>query len=952
LLERNLSIAEQSPEGEDVDTAIAVAELAILHAIQGNTYKAWELYERELAIRERVQGPESVRVAQTLNNMAIAARALGRLDECEAMNRRALAIRVKVFGPEHTEVAESYNGLGVLNWQLGDYGEAETFLRRAVAIYETAYGPEHLEVGRSKSFLGILLDTQGKYAEAEPLLLESIAITEVQLGSDHPDMARHLNNLANLYSNQLRYAEAEPLYIRAMEILEKTVGPDDLAFGESMSNLAIVYAEQGRYSESEPLDKRVIALFEKTLGPDHPYVAVSIEHLASSYKDQGRYDEAEPLYQRAISIVEKSYGVEHPDMAVDLNNLANLYMLQARYAEADSLVTRAFETSRMVFGPDNHNTAQTVESMCKLRRLQGQPEEALELAAEASRVRLANFHENALVLAEKDALSYSWNLRNAVSLYLSSYFDSGLGSSEIRREIADVVFSAKGRVSDGIFERQRALIEDSDSLALALAEDLRLTKFQLSELFIYGPEGDIEAYKTELESLRKLAHELEADLSRRSASFRKREEYRDVNAGSLASLLPETSVLVEYVKYDYYELNPERKLPRYMAVVARPGGEPVVLDIGQASDIDGVIEDYRAHMLAVAGSGSPPTVIDQEDYKRISGDLYAKVWKPLEEYLGDSDLVLIAGDGALNMISFAGLLDDEGMYLVEKHPVHYLSSGRDLIRLKDEEIGGTGLFALGDPDYDSAPASPEPVEVAAADVATGLSGFTVRSARSGHADLRGLTLAPLPGTRSEVEQIAEAWTQTTDDPVGVYLGSRASEDRFKADAPGNRVIHLATHGYFLEGVESDEGYVGENPLLLSGLFLAGVNVRDEVSGDMGAEDGILTAYEVSALDLTGTDMVVLSACETGLGKVEEGEGVYGLRRAFQMAGARTVISALWRVSDRETADLMGDLYGRVGESIPETMQRIQKSRIGAIRADDQADHPYTWAGFLALGDWK
>jgi CHAT domain-containing protein len=120
---------------------------------------------------------------------------------------------------------------------------------------------------------------------------------------------------------------------------------------------------------------------------------------------------------------------------------------------------------------------------------------------------------------------------------------------------------------------------------------------------------------------------------------------------------------------------------------------------------------------------------------------------------------------------------------------------------------------------------------------------------------------------------------------------------------------------------------------------------------MGLEDGILTAYEVSAMDLTGTEMVVLSACETGLGRVEEGEGVYGLRRAFQMAGARTVISALWPVSDEETAGLMGDLYTRTGESIPETMRRIQLKRIEAIRAGNGPDHPYTWAGFIALGDW-
>jgi CHAT domain-containing protein len=200
------------------------------------------------------------------------------------------------------------------------------------------------------------------------------------------------------------------------------------------------------------------------------------------------------------------------------------------------------------------------------------------------------------------------------------------------------------------------------------------------------------------------------------------------------------------------------------------------------------------------------------------------------------------------------------------------------------------------------------------------------------------------------------------EPADIYLGRDAGEDRFKSEAPGKRVIHLATHGYFLGGAcqpeqqdrefASDMAYVGENPLLLSGLFLAGANLHGEGADSLAAEDGILTAFEISAMDLTGTRMVVLSACETGLGRVEEGEGVYGLRRAFQMAGARSVISALWTVSDEATADMMSQLYERQEESIPETMRRIQLEKIRELRLAGQPDHPYIWAGFIAMGDWR
>lgn len=210
--------------------------------------------------------------------------------------------------------------------------------------------------------------------------------------------------------------------------------------------------------------------------------------------------------------------------------------------------------------------------------------------------------------------------------------------------------------------------------------------------------------------------------------------------------------------------------------------------------------------------------------------------------------------------------------------------------------------------------------------------------------------------------IASQWRESTSELVVAHYGPDASEENFKAHAPGSRVIHLATHGYFIEGscqpnlpkrgIDAEQGFVGENPLLLSGLLFAGSNLHGAGADSAQAEDGILTAYEVSALDLEGTEIVVLSACETGLGEVKEGEGVYGLRRAFQMAGARTVVSALWPVSDQATADMMGQLYDKGDESLPETIRNIQLKKIDELQSDNKVDHPFSWGAFIALGDWR
>jgi CHAT domain-containing protein len=353
---------------------------------------------------------------------------------------------------------------------------------------------------------------------------------------------------------------------------------------------------------------------------------------------------------------------------------------------------------------------------------------------------------------------------------------------------------------------------------------------------------------------------------------------------------------------------------------------------------------------------------DQREYVEISRELYDRIWRPIEEHVVDRDLVLIAPDDALNLVSFAGLMDRDSTYLIEKSTIHYLTCGRDLMRLKERSKIGSGLLAFGDPDFDAA-ASARLQDSHRPEDSVGSAGYhATRNVRSGCVELAQTRLSPLPETRDEVEQILAHWQQATDERAVAYFDSDASEEKFKREAPGYRVIHLATHGYFLTGEcrpespdtmsESARGDFDENPLLLSGLFVAGANLHGADADSSGAEDGVLTAYEVSALDLEGTDLVVLSACETALGEIDAGEGVYGLRRAFQMAGARTVVSALWPISDKATSETLSRLYEETGHTVPEQLRTLQLERIRALREAGELDHPVRWAAFIAIGAWE
>jgi len=930
--------ADSLSKAGNLDSAVVIAKVALQKA-------------------EAQFGKSDTTVASVLNTLGKLYYRQAKFAEAEPPFKRALEIREKTLGPHHPDVAISLSNLGNLYEEQARYAEAEPLYKQALEIQEKILSPDHPKVASSLNNLGILYWQQGRYVEAEPLYKRALKIREKALGPDHPDVASSLNTLGNLYWSKGGYVEAEPLYKRALKIREKALGPDHPKVASSLNNLGMLYDDQGRYTEAESLYTRALEIREKALGPDHPDVAPSLNHLGILYHKQSRYAEAEPLYKRALEILERVLGPDHPDVALSLNNLGMLYDDQGRYAEAERFHKRALEIREKALGPDHPDVASCLGSLAVLYRDQEKWYDSQSSARRAHDIRRKNFRDGFEVLSEKNALLYSKFMRDEAGTYLSILCDSPDTSSGCAREIADVVFSSKGQVSDGIFARQRTFFQETDSSLRPLADSLRLARFKLAKLWVKGPDEEHpEGYKNELSKASGEKERLESELARRSVSFRKELEIWEVDCKKVSRCLPIGCALVEFTKYNYIKPRGETE-PRYLVVVVNSDNEVFTIDLGRAAKIDSSVSWYRSHFQF-------PAMIDARGYKRISGEIYRLVWRPIEKKLGRAKTLFIAPDGALNLVSFAGLMDDTEKYLIEKYPIHYLSSGRDLLRLKEKPPCGSGLLALGDPDYDapaSARLSTKPVQ-AVTDTLLASASPIVRNIRSGRKELKEMKVSRLPQTRHEVELVSKRWKEESKEPVRTYFGAQACEKTFKADAPGSRVIHLATHGYFVspeylsrpqrKGIGLSETFVGENPLLYSGLFLAGSNLHGKGADSLGAEDGILTAEEVEGMNLEGTELVVLSACETGLGEVKSGEGVYGLRRAFQMAGVRTVVSTLWPVSDQTTAELIGRLYSTKRGNIPQLMQKMALDRIKELRKKGQSDHPYSWGAFIALGDWR
>ena len=934
LYQRALALREKALGPDHPDTATALNNLAGLYHATGAYTKAEPFYQRALAIREKVLGPDHPDTSISINDLAVLYYDIGAYAKAEPLYQRALALREKTLGPDHPDTASSFNNLALLYCATGAYAKAEPLYQRALAINEKAFGADHPDIAASLNNLAGLYYATGAYAKAEPLLQHVLAIKEKALGSEHPDTATLLNNLAGLYHATGAYAKAEPLYQRTLAIREKALGPDHLDTATSLNNLAKLYCDTGAYAKAEPLYQRALAINEKVLGPDRPATATSLNNLAGLYYATGAYAKAEPLYQRALDIRERALGPEHPATAYPLNNLAALYDATGAYAKAEPLYQRALVIREKVLGPEHPDTATSLNNLAGLYYATGAYAKAVSLSQRAEdidEINTTRFLFSGDEARKQDYLEQRRGNVNAnVSLSLAAI------DSRAKTLGLTAVLQYKGRVLDAVADSVELLRRSADPKDKKLFDDLAAVAQQFSTL-AYGGLGNLspEAYRDRLDTLTREQERLEGELSARSAAFR--QAVAPVTLEGVRQRLPADAALVEW--FCYQPFDPKAKdpktrwgAPRYVAYVLRREGEPAAIDLGAAQDIEALVGEFGAAVSDRTLTAS---------YDEAARRLYGKLIEPLQSSLSGIHRLLLSPDGALNTIPFAALIDGNGAYLTQRFELTYLTSGRDLLAMASPEPARGGLVVMANPDYGQSTSSPP-------------SNFKSHR-RSPDLDRSGWEFEPLTGTAEEAEALRRLLKLDVRD---VLTGVQATEEKLKS-LHGPRILHIATHGFFLKDQEAATGALrpvnsnsgapplplGENPLLRSGLALAGANARH--SGE--SDDGILTAAEAAQLDLRGTQLVALSACETGLGDVRQGEGVYGLRRALVLAGAQTQLVSLWKVADAQTRALMVDYYERLlkGEGRSAALREVQKAMI----ANPATQHPYYWAAFLSIGNW-
>ncbi len=896
----------------------------------------WQLGDYEAALplardavklSRRVWGDLHPNHATCLAELRNALHSLGADTEAIRQHRRGLAIIGQAYGEWHVEYGVRLGSVAYLLGQTGDHRAAIPLAARGLEVIRATAGEKHTHHASALSVLADLHADRGDFQAALPPMKRSVAIRKEVQGGRHPEYAASLNALAVMHNDMGDREGAVALFRRALEIYRATLGRKHPHSVTALHNLGSVLFLMRQYDEATTLVREALKIRKEMHGEKHPDYVHALNTLASLHQAKGEHRDALALFRRIEKAMSESgaRGIAH---AHSLHHLALQLKLMGRPREALPLYEKALGIIRAAHGPRHPFYAETLRNIAVLHQDNDAPAEARKLAEQALEITLARQRDSAAVQSDRQQLAAADDARHALDVRLALPDATGSPSA------AAHALAWKGTVLLRQQERRLFLRLTADAQTQAAAERLRSATRRLAALRL-SPAA------TGLDELGREQEEAQAELSRLSADFRAARVKERLTPETLAKALPEGAVLVDFLFHWAGGIKDrpdavargERRLSAY---VHRRGAAPARLDLGAASAIESAASKWRADLIARRAGGGAV--------------LRRLLWAPLERHLADAKVILISPDGVLGTVPFAALPGRKaGSYLIEDVAVAVVPVPRAipdmLTPVKKEDRLPPSLLVVGDLRYDPAAEDARP------------SGPDSRGAPRPE----GLKFPPLRATRGEIAAVKAAFADLPLFKGGVVTDLRAGRATKPAvrEALGKvRYAHLATHGFF------SPAQGAWHPLLLSGLALSGANRRP---GE-GEEDGILTALEVSEMDLSRLELAVLSACETGLGKEAGGEGLLGLQRAFQVAGARSVVSSLWKVDDRATQQLMTDFYAAAWDtekviSRAEALRQAQlvmlregvkRGTVGELEAEKGTRRapPYYWAGFALSGDWR
>ncbi len=861
--------------------------------------------------------------------------------------REILRYREARLGPSHPLIGYALNNLAVIAGEEHRWGDALHLYHRALSVFRSSLGEESPLVSSMEFEIATIEVARGATGTAIPLVASALAAQERELGPESGTTHATRLYYARLLDGVGEREEAEAIYRSELDAAS--------TFPSLSGPLARFLIDRGELERAQALLERNLPSLESNRGIDASPLAELLEQLGEVHRRRGRLAEAEAVLRRALVAQGRSLPIGTWRGGQIRYELARVLASRGDLPQALEMANEALAAMTAALGARNPARCPVLLLIAEIDARRGGVRSAIDASLEAERLSQEALRQALAGLPERQALGFVEHRTSGLDLAAPMLASGAVSDGGTVERVWDALIRARGAVFDEMAARHRALAR-VDAPALArLAERLRDVSARLANLALVGSD-DSDPLRPRGLYERALAErdQIERALATASATFR--EELRQRNAGypEIARQLPRGSVLVAYLRSG-------GENAAYLAFVLRAGAaRPRVSAIAPAKVVDDAVARWRE---AVERGGR-----EGEAAARAAGAaLRSLVWDPLVRSAGEASRAFVVPDGALNGVSFPALPNADGTYLVENGPLFVLlSTERDLTGRGGRSPLNRGALVVGAPDFDAAAAV---VAAAGGGEARGgrdegAGGSQFRGSRSACSTFRSIHFDPLPQSAEESREIAgllagRPGERGFEGSVRVLLGAAAGERAFKTIAPGERVVHVATHGFFLQGdcaASSNPGSGAaalrwrENPLLLSGFALAGANRREEVKA--GEDDGILTAQEIAALDLTGVEWVVLSGCDTGLGPVVPTEGVVGLGRAIRVAGARAAILSLWPVDDEATRLFMRSLYDahfRRGLPTSAAVRDAARTLLASFRRTGADTSPALWGGFVAAG---
>jgi CHAT domain-containing protein/lipopolysaccharide biosynthesis regulator YciM len=948
-----------------------------LHRYLGENNEALALFRECRQIMEEVAGPEDTNTLRAIAAECGMLQMLSRYPEAGDCYASLLPRMEKVHGRESEQVAKRLHNIAEMRLVQDRWHEVEKLEEEALDILNRVVGPDDILKLRSMLCLGQAYQNQARFKEAERILDEAREFAARVKGVDLDQKASTFNVLADNFEFTHRYSEAIQNYNRAIEVLEGAEELNKRMVAQYLTNLGQCYvhleeldkaleifeksrllwlelSEEDREAEEfARVLSKMAAVFNRMGEPER--AGINFQHAEHIYEQlankgavelhqklpqefmvaharflisQNKPREASEVVQQALAALNKNGDVSQLELRWPLVLLGQIELELGRPQEAMAALEQAQNIITRYLGEDHIELAGCLELKAKVLLLEENQyarDQAFTMALKAARIR-REFREDVIgTLPHAEALSYATRpipgLQAACQLALEK-----AGDNRVAR-VWDEILRGRGLFFDQMIFSQMLTVEINKAAGDTLGNLYKSVNNELAILATRG--GDLPGNKensdrpitaARLADLRQQQTDLEVRIGDRNARFRQKIDRKYKGLSEVRLGLPARTALVAFTQVHF----PDQPEPAYLAFVqAEQKLKPEAFQIGSVAEIDSLVTRWR-RALTEAQFRESPLVGDDSEYSRQANRagerLRARIWDPWQKAVADCEMIFVVPQGMLSFVNPGALPDRDGEYLVEKETrIHFLAAELDLTNEQHGRMGG-GMLAVGNPDYSLE--SPEEAGMA-------------------------VEYPSLPYTGHEVDRLAEIYG--TRDRFVPLKGQEATEGRVKQEAPGKGILHFATHGFFHGGKGLSDVW---NPLFLSGLAFCGANVRDP--SHLEEEDGLLTAMEISLLDLSACDWAVLSACDSGLGVIRGPEGVLGLPRAFLQAGAGTVIMSLWSLDDEETLPWIEELYrARFEEGLgtAEAVRAASIRRLQAARKDNLRTLPLSWGGFVAVGDW-